>query len=83
MADQLLTVAELAGRLRVSKSTAYGLVREPGFPAVRIGRQIRIPTDELRAWLAGRRLRSEAPDLVGPPEAGDLGSLTSVAQLPT
>lgn len=49
MADQgvgqmkLLTVAEVAEILRVSKMTVYRLVHSAELPAVRVGRSFRVP----------------------------------------
>jgi excisionase family DNA binding protein len=48
----LMTVAELQTRLRIGRSTAYRLCKQPTFPAVRVGGQIRIPVDSLERWLA-------------------------------
>ena len=52
---ELLTVDELAARLRIGRSTAYVLCREPGFPAVRVRGQIRILAAELASWLNNTR----------------------------
>ena len=43
----LLTVAELQAYLRVSRATAYGLVRSGEVPSIRVGGNIRIPRAEL------------------------------------
>ncbi len=48
----LLTVAETAGILRVTKTTIYGLVASGELgDVVRIGRAIRIPANHVRAYL--------------------------------
>lgn len=48
-----LTVSELAGYLNVGTTVAYRLVKEPGFPAVRITpKKIVIPVAALEKWLA-------------------------------
>jgi excisionase family DNA binding protein len=44
-ADCLLTVAEVARRLRVSRATVYKLVAKGKLPHVRIGNSIRFPSD--------------------------------------
>jgi excisionase family DNA binding protein len=49
---KLLTVDEVAQILRVPKLNVYRLVREGRLPAVRIGRFVRVPENELRAWIA-------------------------------
>ena len=47
----LLTVHELAERLRISRTAAYALCREKGFPAAWVGGQIRVPADALERWI--------------------------------
>lgn len=46
-----LTVEELAAALSISRSYAYKLIREPGFPVVYIGRRALIPRRALEKWL--------------------------------
>jgi excisionase family DNA binding protein len=50
-----LTVPEVAARLRVSKPTVYRRIWDGILPAVRVGNSptspLRIPSDELEAWL--------------------------------
>jgi putative molybdopterin biosynthesis protein len=48
---QLLTVAEVSERLRVSTRTVYRLVWAGELPAHRIGSQIRIDEAVLEEWL--------------------------------
>jgi excisionase family DNA binding protein len=48
---ELLTVAEAATILRVSRATAYRLVESGGLPATRIGGSIRISRDDLLALI--------------------------------
>jgi len=48
----LLTVAEAATLLRVSRATAYRLVAAAELPAHRIGGSLRIDYGELRAYVA-------------------------------
>jgi excisionase family DNA binding protein len=47
----LLTVQDLADLLHVGRNAAYEQCHRPGFPAVRIGKQLRIPRDALVRWL--------------------------------
>ncbi len=54
----LLTVPETAKLLRISRNLAYELVARGELPAVRLGRVIRIPRDELTA-----RIKAEASDV--------------------
>lgn len=48
----LLNVKQLADLLGVSDSSAYELIQEDDFPAVRIGKRIVIPKDDLRKWIS-------------------------------
>lgn len=48
---QLLRIPEVAQRLDVSHARAYELVRTGAFPAVRIGRQLRVDPAALQAWI--------------------------------
>jgi excisionase family DNA binding protein len=47
----LLTVAETADLLRISKNKAYELVRLRMIPSVHLGRKIRIPRQALDRWI--------------------------------
>lgn len=49
--NDLLTVEEMAKILRISRSKAYSLVKEKGFPIIKIGKSIRILKQELYSWL--------------------------------
>jgi excisionase family DNA binding protein len=46
-----LTVEDMAQILEIGKSKAYELVKTPGFPFLKIGRQIRIPTKAFYTWI--------------------------------
>lgn len=48
----LLTVAEVAAELRVSKMTVYRLTNDRELPSVRIGRSVRVRRADLDAYLA-------------------------------
>ncbi|MHA7240140.1 helix-turn-helix domain-containing protein [Arthrobacter sp. TMS1-12-1] len=48
---QFLTVAEVAGLMRVSKMTVYRLVHAGELPAVQFGRSYRIPESAVGAFL--------------------------------
>lgn len=50
---ELLTVAEAAERLRVSRPTLYRLISRGDMPALRVGGQIRLDAQELERWLYG------------------------------
>lgn len=49
--SEFLTVHEVALYLRIGRTKAYELCREPGFPALRVGRTIRVSRDGLRGWV--------------------------------
>jgi excisionase family DNA binding protein len=48
---RFLTVAEVAGLMRVSKMTVYRLVHSGGLPAVRVGRSFRVPEQAVHDYL--------------------------------
>jgi excisionase family DNA binding protein len=58
-AEYLLTASEVAARLRVPLPRVYELARTGTIPVVRLGRQVRIPSHALQAWIAsgGKPLR--------------------------
>ncbi len=64
----MLTVKEVAERLRIGCGTVYNLCRDPGFPALRIGGQIRIPVEALEAWIKERGA-TNAQEQSGAPDA--------------
>ena len=49
--EDLLTVAEVAAVLRVSRMTVYRLVEAGTLPAARIGRSLRIPRPAVDGYL--------------------------------
>lgn len=49
--SDLLTVAEVSERMRVSKMTVYRLVHDGELPAMRIGNSFRITREEVEAFL--------------------------------
>ncbi|WP_456545751.1 MULTISPECIES: helix-turn-helix domain-containing protein [unclassified Blastococcus] len=52
---RFLTVAEVAGIMRVSKMTVYRLVHGGELAAVRVGRSFRVPEPAVREYLAEAR----------------------------
>ena len=46
-----MSVQELAAEMGISIPKAYELVKEPGFPTIRVGTRILIPTEAYREWL--------------------------------
>lgn len=50
--SRYVTVAEVAGQLRVSNMTVYRLVQAGQLPAVRVGRSYRIREEDVDRFLA-------------------------------
>lgn len=46
-----MSVEEMGAELGISRPVAYELAKREGFPAVRIGRRIRISREGLQRWL--------------------------------
>ena len=46
-----MSVAELAVQMGISLPKAYELTKTSGFPTIRVGTRILIPTEEFSAWL--------------------------------
>ena len=49
--DDVLTVEELTALLKISRPTAYELIRSKDFPAFKVGKSIRINKRGLLAWI--------------------------------
>jgi excisionase family DNA binding protein len=47
----ILTVGHIQRTLGVAKKTAYDLVHRADFPAIRLGRTIRVPREAFWRWL--------------------------------
>jgi excisionase family DNA binding protein len=52
--SRYVTVAEVAGLLRVSNMTVYRLVQSGQLPAVRVGRSYRIHEEDVDSYLGGQ-----------------------------
>ncbi len=50
----LLDVPEVAHLLGLGRTKAYQLIAREEIPVIRIGRCVRVPLDELKAWIASR-----------------------------
>ena len=48
---RFLTVAEVAGLMRVSRMTVYRLVHDGRLPAARVGRSFRVPEQAVHDYL--------------------------------
>jgi excisionase family DNA binding protein len=49
--SRLLTVAEVASLMRVSRMTVYRLIRRGQLKAIRVGRNYRVREDDLNGYL--------------------------------
>ena len=50
----MLNMKQLADLLGISDASAYELIQEDGFPALRIGKRIVVPKEDLRNWISAR-----------------------------
>lgn len=48
---RLLTVAEVAATLRLSKMTVYRMVKSGALPALKVGRSVRVPAQVVDDFL--------------------------------
>jgi excisionase family DNA binding protein len=62
MSEQLLTVGEVAERLRISSMTIYRWIEEGRLPAMQIGKQYRVRAADLDEVLEGSRVGVERSD---------------------
>jgi len=51
MEKTTMSVQELSAMLGISMPKAYELVKQPGFPVIRVGARILIPIDAFKEWL--------------------------------
>lgn len=51
MERMTLTVEEVQGMLGIGRNQAYALVKQAGFPAVRVGRRILVPRNAFLQWM--------------------------------
>ena len=47
----LLTVPQAAELMQLGRDTVYQLTHRPDFPALRLGRSVRISSEGLQSWL--------------------------------
>ncbi len=50
--EKVLTLEELQKTLKLGRNTTLKLVKQEGFPAIRVGKRIIVPAAELDKWLA-------------------------------
>lgn len=51
MEKSTMSVQELSAQMGISLPKAYELVKQPGFPTIRIGTRILIPIESFNSWL--------------------------------
>ena len=51
MEKTTMSVQELSAQMGISLPKAYELVKEPGFPTIKVGARILIPVEAFREWL--------------------------------
>ena len=54
MEKSTMSVQDLSRQMGISLPKAYALVKEPGFPTLRIGTRILIPVEGFQAWLRAK-----------------------------
>ncbi len=52
MEQKVLSVKDLQKSLGIGRNSAYELVNRADFPAIRIGKSIRIPAKDFDEWLS-------------------------------
>jgi len=58
--SRLLTVAEVANVIRVSRMTVYRLIRRGQLKAIRVGRNYRVREDDLNQYLEAQAVTGQA-----------------------
>ncbi len=48
------TIPQVAAMLGLGRSKVYDLIREEGLPTTKFGTAVRVPAEELKAWLKQR-----------------------------
>lgn len=57
--SRLLTVAEVANVIRVSRMTVYRLIRRGQLKAIRVGRNYRVRSDDLNDYLEAQAVTDQ------------------------
>ena len=58
---ELMTLTEVAEYLRISRVTAYRLVRREQIPVNNVGRQLRFQRDRVDEWLSNNESQNYEP----------------------
>jgi excisionase family DNA binding protein len=78
--EKLLTVAEAAPLVRMSQQGLYAAIRAKQFPALHIGRRIRIPQSSVQRWIADQvQTTTTSSDKHIEMDLSKHGSLTALA----
>ncbi len=59
MADQILTLKEVAAYLKLAEKTAYKLAAEGKLPGFKVGGSWRFKTEDIDHWIEEQKKRAE------------------------
>jgi excisionase family DNA binding protein len=65
MADEILTVAEVASLLKVAEKTVYTMAQKSELPCFKVRGQWRFRRQDLDSWMASLVKGPRAPELTG------------------
>lgn len=68
--DDLLTVKEMAQKLKLSSQTLYKMVRQGEIPGVKVGNQWRFDPSQVHAWLLDKNNSGRASESIKTVKAG-------------
>jgi excisionase family DNA binding protein len=68
MADEILTVVEVAQLLKVAEKTVYTMAQKGELPAFKVRGQWRFKRDDIDAWIEGQKAAARAEPQPGPGE---------------
>jgi excisionase family DNA binding protein len=54
--SEIMTHEDVKNYLRISKNTAYEIMRREDFPKFMVGRQMRVKKDDFQAWLEKQKM---------------------------
>lgn len=60
--DEIMTIEELSGYLKIPRSTLYKLVQEGKLPGQKIGKQWRFGKKSIDRWINNDNTRSSSKD---------------------
>ncbi len=73
MAEELLTVDQMAELLQVKKSTLYSWTHQGWIPHVKVGRLVRFRREAVEAWLKTREVNGRTSRVPTPQRNGREG----------